>query len=59
MHIVDALNEVGNNFAITSRGISEALFRSSAALSAANNEFSESIGMIVAANEVINICHAA
>jgi len=53
MHIVDAFNEVGNNFAISSRGIGEALFRSSAALSAANNTFEESIGMIVAANEVI------
>ena len=53
MHIVDSFNEVGNNFAITSRGIGEALFRSSAALAAANNTFEESIGMIVAANEVI------
>ena len=53
MHIVDSLNEVGNNFAISSRGISEALFRSSAALAAANNTMEESIGMIVAANEVV------
>ena len=53
MHIVDAFNEVGNNFAISSRGIGEALFRSSAALAATNNTFEQSIGLIVAANEVI------
>jgi len=53
MHIVDSFNEVGNNFAISSRGIGEALFRSSSALAAANNTFEESIGMIVAANEVV------
>ena len=53
MHIVDSLNEVGNNFAISANGIQEALFRSSAALAAANNTFEQSIGLIVAANEVV------
>ena len=58
MRIVDSFNEVGNNFAISSRGIGDALFRSSAALAAANNTFEESIGLIVAANEVVKMCHA-
>ncbi len=51
--IIDKLNEVGNNFAISSGGIGDALQRSSAALSAAGNSIDESIGLIVAANNVI------
>lgn len=53
MHIVDAFNEVGNNFAISSTGIGDALQRSAAALSAAGNTLEESIGMVTAMNAVI------
>lgn len=49
-HVVDAYNEVGNNYAISSEGLGEAMERSGAALSAANNTFEESIGLITAAN---------
>lgn len=52
-HIVDAFNEVGNNFAITSGGIGDALTRSAAAMSAAGSTMEESIGLITAANEII------
>lgn len=51
--IVDKFNEVGNNFAITSQGIGEAIKRSASALAAANNTLDESIGLSVAMNNVI------
>lgn len=51
--IIDAVNEVGNNFSITSGGIGNALQRSSSALFEANNSLEESIGLIVAANASI------
>lgn len=53
MHIVDMFNEVGNNFAITSAGIGEAFKRSASALAAGNNTIEESIGLVTAANSVI------
>lgn len=53
MEIIDMFNEVGNRFAISSAGIGEALQRSAAALSTAGNSLEESIGLIVAANDVI------
>ena len=52
-HIVDAYNEVGNNYAISSEDLGEAIERAGAALSAANNSFEESIGLVTAANEAL------
>lgn len=54
MRIVDRFNEVGNKFAITTKGIGEALRVSASALSTAGNTLDESIGLITAANEVVN-----
>lgn len=54
MSIVDRFNEVGNRFAITSQGIGEALKLSASALSEGGNTLDESIGIITAANEVVN-----
>lgn len=54
MAIVDRFNEVGNKFAITSRGIGEALMLSASALSEGGNSLDESIAMITGANEVVN-----
>ena len=42
-----------NNFAITSAGIGEALKRSASALAEAGNSMDESIGLVTAANSVI------
>ena len=42
-----------NNFAISSSGIGEALQRSAAALATAGNSIEQSIGLIVAANDVV------
>jgi len=53
MLIVDKFNETGNNFAISSKGVGDALVRSAAALSAAGNGLDESIALITAANNVV------
>lgn len=51
--IVDKFNEVGNNFAISSKGIGDALMKSASSLSTAGNSIDQSIGILVAANNVI------
>ena len=53
MLIVDKFNEVGNNFAISSKGVGDALMRSASALQAGGNTIDESIALITAANTVI------
>ena len=52
--IIDKFNAVGNNFAITSAGIGEAFQRSASALQSAGNTIDESIGLVTAANSVVN-----
>lgn len=53
MHIVDTYNEVGNKFAIGSDGIGEALQRSASSMYAANNSFEQTVGLVTAANTVV------
>lgn len=53
MGIVDRFNEVGNNFAISSKGVGDALMRSASALASANNSLNESIALITAANTTV------
>ena len=53
MQIADKFNEVGNNFAISSGGIGDALQRSASSLAAANNSLDQSIALIAAANTVV------
>lgn len=53
MSIVDKFNEVGNNFAISSGGIGDALTRSASSMAAANNTLDETIALITAANTVV------
>lgn len=52
LSIVDKMNEVANNYAISSGGIGEALQRSASSMAAANNSLDETIALITAANEV-------
>lgn len=52
LSIVDKMNEVANNFAISSGGIGSALQRSASSMAAANNTLDETIAMITAANTV-------
>lgn len=51
--IVDKFNEVGNNFAISSAGIGEAMKRSASAMASANNTIDETIALITAANTIV------
>lgn len=53
MTIVDKFNEVGNRFAISSKGVGDALMRSASALAAAGNSLDESIALVTAANNVV------
>ena len=53
MQIIDKLNDIGNKFSISSAGLSEGLRVSAASLATANNTLDESLGLITAANEVI------
>lgn len=50
---LDKFNEVGNNFAISSGDIGEALQRSASSMAAANNTIDETIALITAANTVV------
>lgn len=53
MKIVDEFNEAGNNFAISSAGVGEALQRSGAALASANNTMEQSIALATTMNRVV------
>lgn len=53
MTIVDKFNEVGNNFAISSKGVGDALLRSAASMYAANNTLDETIALAAAMNTVV------
>lgn len=51
-HIVDVLNELDNNFSVTSAGLGEGLSRSASALMLAGNTYEEAAAMIGAVTEV-------
>lgn len=53
MGVVDVMNEIGNNFAISSDGIATALQDSASALMTANNSYEEAVALIAAANRVV------
>ena len=53
MTIVDKFNEVGNNYAISSEGIGEAMLKSASSMNAAGNSLDETIALITAANTVV------
>lgn len=53
MTIVDKFNEVGNKYAISSKGVGDALLRSAAAMKAAGNTIDETIALATAANTVV------
>lgn len=53
MDVVDVLNEVGNNFAVSSDGIATALKDSASSLVAANNSYEEAVALIASANRVV------
>ena len=53
MQIVDKLNEIGNNYAISTDGIATALKNSASALKTASNDMDEAIALITAGNAVV------
>lgn len=53
MHVVDVLNEIGNNFAVSSDGLATALQDSASALMSAGNNLEQSVAMVAAANKVL------
>lgn len=53
MHVVDVMNEIGNNYAISSDGIATALQDSASSLMAANNSYQEAVALIASANKVV------
>lgn len=57
MDVVDVLNEVGNNFAVSSDGIATALKDSASSLVAANNSYEEAVALIASANRVVILRH--
>ena len=57
MHVVDVMNEIGNNYAISSDGVATALQDSASSLMAANNSYQEAVALIAAANRVVILRH--
>ena len=57
IHVVDVMNEIGNNYAVSSDGIATALQDSASSLMAANNSYQEAVSLIAAANRVVILRH--
>ena len=53
IHILDAVNEVANNFAVSSGDISTALPKVASTMALAGNSFEETIGLLTAGAEII------
>lgn len=53
MNIIDKLNQVGNNFAISTSEAATALQASASALTTANNDMDEALALITAGNAVV------
>lgn len=53
IRVVDRMNDVGNKFAISSKGIGDGLQRAASSLVAAGNDIDESIALITAGNTVL------
>lgn len=52
-HVVDVLNEVGNNYAISSDGIATALQDSASALMEGGNNLEQAVALVASANRVV------
>lgn len=53
MHVVDIMNIIGNNFAVSTDGLATALQDAASALMTANNSYEEAAAMVAAANKVV------
>ena len=52
MDIIDVLNNVGNNYSISTDGLSTALQDSASALVTANNDLNEAVALTTAGNAI-------
>lgn len=52
-HVVDILNEIGNNYAVSSDGIATALQDSASALMEGGNNLEQAVALVAAANRVV------
>lgn len=52
-HIIDAVNEVSNNFAVSSADVASALTKTSSAMGVLGNDFNSTIGLVVAGAEIL------
>lgn len=52
IHIIDAVNEVANNFAVSSADIANNLGKSSAVMANADNSYEQMIGLLTAGTEI-------
>ena len=53
MDIVDIMNNIGNNYAISTDGLASALQRSASALTTAGNDINEAVALVTAGNAVV------
>ena len=51
-HIIDAVNSVSNNYAVSSGQLAQNLGNMSAAMATGNNTFDQSLGMLTAMTEI-------
>lgn len=52
-HVIDATNEVANNFAVGTNDLQNALTKAGSAMSVAGNSFEQTIGMVTAGTEIM------
>lgn len=52
-HIIDAVNEVSNNFAVSSADVASALTKTSSAMGVLGNDFNQTIGLVTAGTEIL------
>ena len=52
-HVIDAVNEVSNNFAVSSTDVATALTKTSSAMSVLGNDFEQTIGLVTAGTEIM------
>lgn len=53
IEVVDKLNEVANNYAVSAGGLGEALKRSASSMSTANNSLDQTLALVAGANAVV------
>ena len=53
MRIIDSINEVSNNYAVSSADVVSALTKTSSAMGVLGNDFNQTIGLVVAGAEIL------